>query len=450
MSLGEAVRRPGVSRADSGRIVGGKYCLLYELGRGGMGSVWAAEHIALRSKVAVKLIERTLHHKEEAFLRFAREARAAAAFRSPHVVQVLDYGIEEGRAYLVMELLEGETLSDRIDRLGKLSPRETWRVLNHLGRAMGRAHSAGFVHRDLKPENLFLVDDDEEFLLKVLDFGVAKALAEVAGEEGVPVTRAGTFVGTPHYVSAEQAQGYPVDGRADVWSMGVLAFECLTGSLPFDAPALPGLLRQICIEPIPVPSSVARVPAGFDAWFAQAVSRDIARRFQTAKELVEALRPILAASGPSDWVGPPETSSSVTPSSPTAGTLCFETFPSWDLERRGEVRFPSSIPTGINGRRDFRHVALIYNVSRTGALMVTRQACELHQELGLTLHLESADAGEELRAVVVRSCLWNRADNPLWKFEVGVRFLEPISDALLARIERRAIQGGSSPPSSRR
>ena len=146
---------------EAGRILGGKYRLVRQLGQGGMGSVWHAEHLTLSSPVALKLIEPGTAEDPAALQRFLREARTAAALRSPHVVQILDYGVDDDTPYIAMELLEGESLSERLRRLGQLSLAETARVIQHMARAIGRAHEAGIVHRDLKPENVFIVKNDD-------------------------------------------------------------------------------------------------------------------------------------------------------------------------------------------------------------------------------------------------------------------------------------------------
>jgi serine/threonine protein kinase len=413
----------------AGRVIAEKYRLLSELGRGGMGSVWAADHLALRSKVAVKVIDPIFAARPTAIKRFAQEAQAAASLRSPHVVQVLDFGVDQGSPYLVMELLEGDSLGTRLAQRGALSAPDVWTVVNHIARAMTRAHGQGIVHRDLKPDNVFLIDNSGELLVKVLDFGVAKALTEPQ----VSLTETGTLLGTPLYASPEQAQGGAVDIRSDLWSLGVLAFECLTGRPPFLAPTLPSLLSAICHDPIVVPSRIARVPVGFDNWFARAVNRDRRRRFQSAKELAEQLRLLLGPDAPDDFIGPTEEEEITLVDG--AAALRLHAYPRADHERRSEARIPSSIPAGINRRRDLQHAALIYNASRSGALLLTRHACETGQELWLTLHLESAEHGEALCARVVRAS--PHAD-AVWQFEVGVRFEEPLSDALLARLEAKA------------
>src|SRR6478752_1399056 len=280
------------SAVSAGHVLLGRYRLEVKLGQGGMGTIWRAQHLVLNAPVAVKVIDRTVIPDEETLSRFMREAQSAAALRSPHVVQIIDYGIDGKVPFMVMELLEGENLAQRIKRLKRLSPQETARVLTHIGRAIGRAHDAGIVHRDLKPENVFLVKNEDEELAKVLDFGVAK-VERHALEEGTR-TRTGSILGTPFYMSPEQAQGNrTVDLRTDLWAMGVIAFECLTGKRPFYSDGLGDLVLAICVRDIPQPSSIASVPIGFDAWWNRAVARDPEKRFQTAKELTEALRDAL-------------------------------------------------------------------------------------------------------------------------------------------------------------
>jgi serine/threonine-protein kinase len=280
------------SAVSAGHVLHGRYRLEVQLGAGGMGTIWRAQHLVLNAPVAVKVIDRTAVPDEETLARFMREAQSAAALRSPHVVQILDYGIDGKVPFMAMELLEGENLAQRIKRQKRLSPQETARVLAHIGRAISRAHEAGIVHRDLKPENVFLVKNEDEEIAKVLDFGVAKVESH-ALSEGTR-TRTGSILGTPFYMSPEQAQGNrTVDSRSDLWSMGVIAFECLTGKRPFYSDGLGDLVLAICVRDIPVPSEIGSVPIGFDGWWNRAVARDPEKRFQTAKELTESLREAL-------------------------------------------------------------------------------------------------------------------------------------------------------------
>jgi serine/threonine protein kinase len=274
-----------------GSVLASKYRLISLLGRGGMGSVWRAEHLDLRAPVAVKLLDPVIAASSEGLTRFHREARAAAALRSPHVVQIFDRGIDEstGQPYIVMELMEGESLAARIVRKVRLSAGETSRVITHIARALARAHDAGIVHRDLKPDNVFLVRNEDEEIAKVLDFGIAKTAAYSIGQEGG--TRTGAVMGTPYYMSPEQISGSKaVDYRADLWALGVIACECLTGRRPFEADSIGGLALKICAEPMPRPSALGPVPRDFDAWFERAASRDPAGRFQSAREAADELR----------------------------------------------------------------------------------------------------------------------------------------------------------------
>ena len=264
-----------------GRVVAERYRLESQLGEGGMGTIWKAEHLVLGSPVALKILDRDVTREPEALVRFNREAQAAAALRSPHVVQILDFGIDEDLPFIAMELLEGETLAARLLREKRLEAIETARVVTHVARAIAKAHSLGIVHRDLKPDNVFLVRNAEVEIAKVLDFGVAKVAPASLGAKGQR-TRTGSLLGTPFYMSPEQAQGNKeVDYRTDLWALGVIAFECLTGKRPFESEGLGDLVLSICVRPIPVPSERGAVPAGFDEWFKKATEREPGARFQS-------------------------------------------------------------------------------------------------------------------------------------------------------------------------
>lgn len=278
---------------EPGRVLAGRYRLEALLGEGGFGTVWTAHHLVLEAPVAVKLIDPEIAEDEVAVERFLREAKAAASLRSPHVVQILDYGVDDGQPFIAMELLEGETLARRIKRLGRLEAAEALRILGHVARAIGRAHDAGVVHRDLKPENVFLIRNDDEEVAKVLDFGVAKLDATKLGFQST-ATRTGSLLGTPFYMSPEQVLGNKeVDFRSDLWSLGVIAFEMITGRRPFVSDGLGDLVLQITVHPLPVPSQFAPVPSGFDAWFLRVMAREPSARLASAREVVETLREAL-------------------------------------------------------------------------------------------------------------------------------------------------------------
>ncbi|HVY48430.1 MAG TPA: serine/threonine-protein kinase, partial [Minicystis sp.] len=277
-----------------GAIVADRFRLEQRLGQGGMGSVWRAQHLGLDIACAVKFLRREAADSPDLRGRFEREAKAAARLKSPHVVQILDHGVWDGVPYIAMEYLEGEDLNQRLKRVRRLDARETVRIAAQVARALAKAHAAGLVHRDLKPSNIFLTRDEEHEVAKVLDFGVAKrsVTSESAAEQE---TKSGSILGTPHYMSPEQAQGTKVvDHRSDLWSLAVVVYQCLTGQLPYRSDALGDLLVQIIVSAPPVPSHVAALPASFDAWWARAVAREPAQRFQSARELVTALAASLA------------------------------------------------------------------------------------------------------------------------------------------------------------
>jgi serine/threonine-protein kinase len=282
-----------------GLMVTGNVRLVRPLGEGGMGSVWVAEHLSLRTNVVVKFMAKDLVNSPEATARFSREAAAASQVKSPHVVQMLDHGfLPDGPPYIVMELLEGDDLEHRIKESGgRLPPREVVAVVLQLARALGKAHERGIVHRDIKPSNVFLLDaGGGELFVKLLDFGIAKG-------QGIAIrgstTRSGTFVGSPFYMSPEQVIGSrDVDFRSDLWSLGVVAFEALVGQKPFVAETLGALALKIHRDPMPVPTAVrADLPRAFDAWFSRACAREPAERFASAREMADALAAALLGEG---------------------------------------------------------------------------------------------------------------------------------------------------------
>jgi serine/threonine-protein kinase len=301
-----------------GLVIAERFRLDRVLGQGGMGSVWLAWHLGLDVPCAVKFIHAEAARSPELRARFEREAKAAAQIRSPHVVQILDHGVWRDAPYIAMEYLEGEDLAHRLKRLHRLSPRETHAIAAQVGRALVKAHAAGLVHRDLKPANIFLVRDDDREIAKVLDFGIAKTVA--VGTDGA--TQTGAVLGTPSYMSPEQARGNKsVDHRSDLWALGVVVYQCLTGVLPFRSDALGDLLVKIIVDPIPVPSAVAPVPPGFDLWWSRAAGRDPDQRYQGAREMVEALGLALGVGG---WevsgigIAAPEGSAVPPPAAPRA------------------------------------------------------------------------------------------------------------------------------------
>ncbi len=274
-----------------GLVLADRYELIESLGSGGMGSVWRARDRTLNAEVAVKLMGQQFAESAEAVARFRREAQAAAAIRSTYVVQILDYGIDGGTPFIAMELLKGENLAQRLRREKTLPAELTGRFLGQVARALALSHSRGIVHRDMKPDNIFLVREEDEQLAKILDFGVARQTVGLADDSGLK-TSTGAVMGTPYYMSPEQATGQPADHLTDIWSFGVIACECLTGKRAFNSQTLGGLFHAICMAPPPVPSRLGPVPHGFDAWFSRAVAREKSARFQSIREAADRLQTI--------------------------------------------------------------------------------------------------------------------------------------------------------------
>ncbi|MFT3767219.1 MAG: protein kinase [Minicystis sp.] len=280
-----------------GPAIAGKYRLLRPLGKGSMGEVWAAAHESLGREVAIKLI---YEGSPELAARLKREALACGRLEHPNIVRVYDFGeTEGGDPFLVMELLVGETLADRIARERRVPPAEAVAVALDVARALGAAHEAGIVHRDLKPANVFLAQGGEA-RVKVLDFGVSKILTSF----DMSVTTDGALVGSPAYMSPEQARALPeIDPRADLWAIGVLLFEMLTGTRPFAASTVVGVVTEILAGPIPtLAEALPGVDPRLDAAVRRCLTRDVEQRMASAATLVDMLTPVLAslraASGP--------------------------------------------------------------------------------------------------------------------------------------------------------
>ncbi|XYH99743.1 serine/threonine-protein kinase [Sorangium sp. So ce1128] len=266
------------------------------LGQGGMSSVWVAEHLGLRTQIVVKFLNETFAKSPEMVARFQREAALASQVKSPHVVQMIDHGLApDGVPYIAMELLEGRDLRHLLAERAPLPPHEVVAIVWQVAKALGRAHERGVVHRDIKPDNIFLCDVGHgEAFVKVLDFGIAKI-----GETGdLAATRTGVTLGTPYYMSPEQVVGSRVDARTDLWSLGVVTYECLTGRRPFDEQTIGAQSIAICQGEITPPTRLnPSLPPSVDAWFLRACARSPGARFSTARELADELA--RALQGPS-------------------------------------------------------------------------------------------------------------------------------------------------------
>ncbi|MEZ4226729.1 MAG: protein kinase [Polyangiaceae bacterium] len=279
----------------TGRVVLDRYRVERMIGQGGMGTVWAGRHVSLGHLVAIKFIHEKLSSSPDAVRRFDIEAKAAARIKTRHAAQVYDHGVtEDGRPFIAMEYLEGESLEQRLRQRGALGIDEVKRIVAQAALALEAAHTAHVVHRDLKPDNIFLAKDPEEptwgYVVKLVDFGIAKIVQDDASV-GAPATQAGTVLGTPHYMSPEAlTASAPVSTASDIWSLGACAFAALTGRPPFEGDAIGDVVLKVCASPLPVPSRVhPGLPHAFDAWFARCCARDPAKRFASVREQAEAL-----------------------------------------------------------------------------------------------------------------------------------------------------------------
>jgi serine/threonine-protein kinase len=281
---------PGVRLGD---VLAGKYKVERVLGRGGMGVVVAAHHIHLDERVAIKFLLPHGVADAEAMERFGREARAAVKIKSEHVARIIDVGsLESGAPYIVMEYLEGGDLARWLRTSGLMPIEQAVELVLQVCEAIAEAHALGIVHRDLKPANLFWVRRPDGLLsVKVLDFGISK-VTPLGGTDGDPsVTRTNTFVGSPHYMSPEQMRSSrDVDARADVWSLGAILFQLVTGRRPFEAEQLPDLFVKIATAPAPsVRSLRPDVPPKLERAVQRCLEKDLDRRFANVAELALAL-----------------------------------------------------------------------------------------------------------------------------------------------------------------
>jgi serine/threonine-protein kinase len=287
-------------RLEPGTVVDGRYRLTRLLGEGGMGSVWAAWHLRMRKEVAIKVIRPDKAHDEDLRRRFLREARAACRVRHPNIVDVHDVlELEGGAPAIVMDLLEGRSLRELLNLDGALDVVVAARILAPVTDALMTAHAAGVVHRDLKPDNIFLaLSPDGETVPKVLDFGIAK-LTPVHGEASTASARTetGTLLGTPFYMAPEQIFGErDVDARADVWSLGIILYECLAGARPTEAESLGQVFKKIVTDGIiPLREEVSDLPLDLALLVDRMLTRD--RRLRLAS-LSEAFTVLSRYAGP--------------------------------------------------------------------------------------------------------------------------------------------------------
>jgi eukaryotic-like serine/threonine-protein kinase len=284
-------------------IVDGRYRVTRRLGSGGMADVWAAEDSQLGRRVALKLLSSRFAADPDFRERFRREASAAAGMQHPNIVSIYDRGEWDGTSYIAMELVDGRTLKQLIQERGPLPPGMATDLAIEILKALRYAHKRGIVHRDIKPQNVLI---DEEGQAKVADFGIARV-------ETSEMTQTGAIVGTVQYVSPEQAQGQPVSARSDLYSVGVVLYEMLTGQVPFDGEAPVSIaLKHVSEPPVPPSQLEPGIPRPLEAVVLRALAKDPARRFASADEFIAALenarraRPVVLEPAPGEpWVAAP-------------------------------------------------------------------------------------------------------------------------------------------------
>jgi serine/threonine-protein kinase len=284
----------------AGDVLAGKYRVESTLGSGGMGVVVLVEHIELGQRMAIKLMTPGVNHDPQNVARFLREARSAAGIQSEHVVRIFDVGtFDTGAPYMVMELLRGEDLGQLLATVGRLPIHEAVDYVLQACHAIAEAHAMGIVHRDLKPSNLFLTRrSDGSALVKVLDFGISKAMnPDKEGIFSANLTATSAVMGSPLYMSPEQVRNAKqVDARADIWSLGVILHELLTGAPAFNADTLPGICAAIIAdEPPPLRSQRPDAPPELEAIVTRCLEKSVNGRFQSVRELMAALRAFASA-----------------------------------------------------------------------------------------------------------------------------------------------------------
>lgn len=335
-----------------GDIIDGKYKIVRLIGEGGMGVVYEGENVRIHRRVAIKILHANVAQSKDAVQRFEREAQAAGRIGSDHIVEVLDMGeLPGGDRYLVMEFLEGQSLSERIQKQGALSPQKSATIMVGMLEGLGAAHAAGIVHRDLKPDNVFLLTHraGTPDFVKILDFGISK-FSTLGGE--FSMTQTGAVMGTPYYLSPEQAKGERnVDALSDLYAAGVILWESVAGKVPFDGETFNELLFKIVLEPVPdLAAQKPELDPHFVSLVQKAMARDRQLRFQSAAEMQTALvkwlegQPLsstLAADAQAARVTRPHMASSVDLGLGATATV-QNTAGNWANTSRAQTTIPSS------------------------------------------------------------------------------------------------------------
>lgn len=350
-----------------GSVIADRYHVIRKLGEGGMGQVYLAEHVRMGRKSAVKVLHPGMVHDADAISRFNREASNASRISHPNVAAIYDFGeTSDGLIYLAMEFVEGEPLTDIIERVGALPAARAASIVKQAGDALAVAHELGIVHRDLKPDNIMIARNrDGSDCVKVVDFGIAKA----ANVEAQKVTRTGLIVGTPEYMSPEQLAGDPLDGRSDIYSLALVGFAMLTGRLPFPSEtAQESMIMRLTDRPRSLAEMKPEVkwPAQLQAVMDRALSRDAASRYASAAEFghdfakaIERMPQTIATEGGTSIINTPSMPQTAVAPAPTLITGATSAKPSVQPSRR-----KSRAPVMIGGAAVALGAVIVFGVLR--------------------------------------------------------------------------------------
>ncbi|MFW5920259.1 MAG: serine/threonine-protein kinase, partial [Polyangiales bacterium] len=300
LSTPSQMHEPQPQGADPlvGTTLNERYRIVGRIGEGGMGIVYEAEHVVIEKRVALKVLREDFSSRPEVVERFRQEAKSASRIGHQHIVDISDFGETPSKqSYFVMEYLKGEDLANLLAREGTVAPERAVKIALQCCRALGAAHGKGIVHRDMKPENVFLIrrdDDEAEDFVKIVDFGIAKMSdIETEGAPGRKLTKTGMIFGTPEYMSPEQAAGKSLDHRVDVYALGAILFEMLTGQVPFVGDSFMGILTHHMFEPVPALREVnpnVQVSAELETVIMGALTKEPDERYANMDELARDLQ----------------------------------------------------------------------------------------------------------------------------------------------------------------
>jgi serine/threonine-protein kinase len=323
-----------------GQDLAGTYHIVRKIGEGGMGAVYEARHTRLPKRFAIKVMRKEWAADQVSYERFRREAETTSALGNVHIAEVVDFNqLPDGSPFMVMEFLEGQDLSDRLEKHGPVPFAKGAAIIDAVASALMGAHQQGILHRDLKPANIFICRRDREGEhIKLLDFGAAKWRGK--SNDAAPLTALGQVVGTPWYMSPEQAQGYELDARSDQFSLAVVLYEAVTGRLPFEADNPTAVLWKIVEDPhTPVREYRPDLPEGLDALFDRALSKDPAARFGSVAELADEVKALVteakAAAPAAPRVRHPTVAAPPTPAPAPAPALKHDTAEGEAVRRPG-------------------------------------------------------------------------------------------------------------------